>query len=126
MDSKLKNDHSYLFNRFCAAAEVNPTEKEWPLKLGISMAILNDAAVNARYGEGTASGDREGVTYQFRWEPLTNRIQALKSLQCWHYQCSEGDIPETSELYKVADKVIGYLAQNIVSDLPEYNRAQWA
>lgn len=126
VDGKLQKDHVYLFRKLLKAAEVDVTEKDWPARLGISMAILNDRAVNARYGEATADKDREGVTYRFRWEPTSSRIQVLKSLQCWSYQCAEGDIPETSELYKVAEEIVGYLACNIVYDLPEYDKAAWA
>jgi hypothetical protein len=126
VDASLQKDHSYLCRRLLDAAEVNPVEKDWAARLGISMAILNDRAVNARYGEGTSSKDREGITYRFKWEPTISKIQVLKSLQCWTYQCAEGDIPETSELYKVAEEVVGYLAASIVSSLPEYDKAQWA
>ena len=124
-NSHLQADHRYLFDKLLAAAETSGQDPDWHMKLGISMALLNDRAMDARYGEGTAEKDREGTAYQFHWETST-KIQALKSFQCWHYQCSEGDIFETSELYKVAEEVIGYMACNIVSNLPEYDHAQWA
>lgn len=125
VNSYLQNDHRWLFDRLLTAAETSATDPEWQVKLGVSMAMLNDIAQDARYGEGTAVKDREGHPYKFHWEQCS-KIQALKSLQCWHYQCSGGNVPETSELYKVADEVIGYLAASIVSRLPEYEKAQWA
>lgn len=126
VDRKLQSDNPYLFRELMKAAEIDPTDRQWAPKLGISMAILNDRSVNARYGEGTANGDREGITYKFKWEPSFNHFQALKSMHCWSYQCAEGDIPETSELYQVFERIASSLAYHIVSDLPEYDQAQWA
>jgi hypothetical protein len=124
INSSLQREHSWLFNEFLRAAEVDRNDEDWTTKLGISMAMLNDKAMDARYGEGTAVSDREGVSYEFHWE-MAAPIQVLKSLQCWHYQCSEGDIAQTSELYKVAEQLELYLATSIVSRLPQYDKAVW-
>jgi len=48
----------------------------------------------------------------------------IKSLQCWKYQCSEGDIPET-KLYQFFEEVEHHLALKIVINLPEYDKATW-
>src|SRR2546428_12610533 len=66
----------------------------WEEELAQAMFQLNCAAVDARYGEGTAKKD---VTIPFVYKPEYNvpLTYVFKALQCWIYQCSEGDIPET-------------------------------
>lgn len=87
--------------------------------LGNLMLSLNREALAVRYG------DNEPATcYEFRPVPVT-RLQAFKSLQCWHYQCCEGNIPEESQLYQVMAEVSGRMAEMIVSRLAEYDRAEW-
>ena len=54
-----------------------------------------------------------------------SRIQAAKSLDCLSYQCCEGEIPETSALYKTIDKVRNSICRSIVSNLKEYDTAKW-
>ena len=57
--------------------------------------------------------------------PLCSRVEALKALRCVIYQCSEGDIPDTSLLYKRMTDRANALCREIVSDLPEYEQAAW-
>src|SRR3954463_14422511 len=95
LNSHVQREFSWLFREILKAAHVEPSDDDWTTKLGISMAMLNDSAMDARYGKNTAVSDREGVSYTFHWEQASP-IQVLKSLQCWKYQCSEGSIPETS------------------------------
>ena len=51
-------------------------------------------------------------------------LQAFKSLQCYLYQCSEGDVPD-SEFFKEVDKFQGQLANKIITKLPEYEGMIW-
>jgi hypothetical protein len=52
-------------------------------------------------------------------------MQVLKSLQCWLYQCNEGDVP-TTELYGLFDTDVQmYLMDTIITKLPEYEEATW-
>jgi hypothetical protein len=92
-------------------------------ELGALMFALNIQGVNARYGDGEASNFRP-LDYQYEYE-LCTKMQALKSLQCWRYQCSEGDVPETV-LYKIMDDYSHRLAESIVDALPAYEKAEWA
>ncbi len=91
-------------------------------ELGAAMMALNVDAVNQRY---TDSDTLPGSTrdYEHRHEPV-NRHQALMSLHCWNYQCSEGDVPQ-HPLYKIMDDYANSLAYAIVSDMPEYEAAVW-
>ena len=101
---------------------LDPNDEKYHEKLGAAMFRLNIAAVNTLYGGGEAEKFRP-LDYQFHYE-ISDRIQALKALRCFLYQCSEGYIPE-SKFFKI---LVGYaagLAYRIVSDLPAYDRADW-
>lgn len=87
------------------------------------MLDLNQLALGYRYGD-------EELKLQYFYcdvSRLLSRIQLFKSLQCWMYQCTEGDIPEKSKLYKVfKHKIVSHLAVSIVQSMPEYDEAEWA
>ena len=92
--------------------------------LGKLMFSLNCDAVNQRYGDDQAQEFRP-LNYEYRMDIPCNRIQAFKSLQCWHYQCSEGDIDQ-NPLYQTMERVQGVIAEMIVTRLPAYDSLQWA
>ena len=50
--------------------------------------------------------------------------QDYKTIQCYLYQCYEGDVPETP-LFKVLKKLEKEVACYIVENQPEYEEAQW-
>jgi hypothetical protein len=91
-------------------------------RLGTAMFALNVRAVNARY-PGAAKQFR-AMDYSYNPTVCPQPIQAYKSLQCWLYQCAEGDVPQT-DLYKMFDEVQKQLAIEIVGNLPAYNAADW-
>lgn len=93
--------------------------------LGEAMFELNCAGVDARYGAGECKTFRDDMDYKFRTEIPPSAIQAYKSLGCWHYQCSEGDIPKSSLLYAAMERVSDILAHEIVRNLPAYEKARW-
>jgi hypothetical protein len=82
---------------------------------------MNVEAVNHRYahnGEQPVPAFREGPAGEVTdW-------QVLKSLDCYLYQCSEGDIPK-SEFYKAVTNFRNALRAALVSQLPEYEAAKW-
>lgn len=88
-------------------------------ELGQAMLDLNRRAVDYRYSESNEASVLVPATV-----PVT-RIQALKSLRCWLYQCSEGNIPEEEELFKIMESYSGALAYAIVRTLPEFEQAEW-
>lgn len=87
--------------------------------LAQAMMDLNYAGVNQRYAESNMS---RRVTFY----PVLSTLPAIyKALQCWLYQCMEGDVPEQS-LYKFFDDTAKfYLADQIISLVPEYDLAEW-
>ena len=97
---------------------------ENPTEIGKAMYSLNIDAVGARYG-GRKRGDLPGSQGEYYYE-LTpcNDIQAYKSLRCWIYQCSEGDVPERP-LYKAFEQIGTFIAEKIVNNLPQYDEADW-
>jgi hypothetical protein len=96
----------------------------WAERLGQAMFLLNSKAVEARYGNGEAARFRK-LDYRFEHTEAVSLMQVLKSLQCWLYQCNEGDIP-TNELYGLLDTDVQlYLMDTIITKLPEYEEAAW-
>lgn len=93
-------------------------------RMGRAMLLLNIEAVDSRYSETNDSTELLNA-YNWQIELNTNIMQALKSLQCWLYQCSEGKIPE-SGLYKLMDEVKVSWLEKIVSSLPAYNKIAWS
>lgn len=93
-------------------------------RLGQDLWDLNVQSVNTRYPEGDREPEQE---YKFIYlsAQCSNRVQALKSLQCLMYQCSEGNIPETSLLYRAIQKTELRLMHEIIDALPEYKAAKW-
>jgi hypothetical protein len=90
-------------------------------KLAQDMFALNVSAVRQRY-------EKVGSIPKFTYlqDSLYSLIQTLKSLNCWLYQCCEGDVPKSS-LYKLFDDVVAkYFLKRIVYELPEYDTAEWA
>jgi hypothetical protein len=96
-----------------------PGDPELSQTLALAMLELNCNATGQRYGtEETAEPFRVSCR-------RTSLIQSYKSLRCWLYQCSEGDVPESSGLYKLMESISGDRAEEIVSSLPEYDKAAW-
>lgn len=91
--------------------------------LGKLMFSLNCDAVNQRYGDDQAAEFRP-LDYKYTRDFYAARLHAFKALQCWSYQCSEGNIEETP-LFQVMDRVRGDMAEMIVSRLKEYDTINW-
>ena len=95
----------------------------WDAKLAQAMFQLNCDGVNARYGKGEAEKFRP-LNFTYKPEIPYSLVQVLKSLQCWKYQCSEGEVPET-KLYQFFEEVEHHVALKIVMNLPAYDKAKW-
>jgi hypothetical protein len=97
---------------------------DWEEKLGLAMFQLNIEAVDVRYGDGEAAKFRK-LDYRYQETVPVPLMQVLKSLQCWLYQCNEGDVPQTA-LYGLFDNDVQlYLMSEIIDALPEYQEAFW-
>lgn len=92
--------------------------------LGSEMRNLNIQAFCARYEGEILETLLANDNYQYGDKLRPSRIQAFKSLRCWLYQCSEGDVPET-DLFKAFDEVSKNMASHIVSRTPEFDAAVW-
>ena len=93
---------------------------DWQTALGQKMRDLNQLALGYRYGD-----PQQELLYQFS-SVSCPAVQAYKSLQCWLYQCCEGDIPKASKLYRFFDTVVaGHIADSIITKTPEYDQAEW-
>ena len=84
------------------------------------MAMLNRLGVNERYNESELEMP---VHFIDGMPPST--IQVYKSLGCFLYQCCEGDIPETNDLYKMFEEIKNEIAHSIIHTLKEYDDAKW-
>src|SRR5438045_7926709 len=94
--------------------EIDLESEGWDGKLARAMFQLNCDAVNIRYGEHEAEKFRP-LNFIYKPEYCRSQVQVLKSLQCWQYQCNEGDISERP-LYQFFEEVEKQLALKIVMD----------
>lgn len=135
--SWLKSEHhrgSYAYAADTAKRKLAAIE--WDISngevadLGQAMYNMNVSAVSQRYPDstednlpGTIEEDGRLVPYRYNWVD-TGPMGAFKSLHCWLYQCSEGNVTETA-LYKAFREISDSIAQAIATGLPEYETAQW-
>jgi hypothetical protein len=94
----------------------------WEKTLASKLLMLNREAVFQRYGK-LSDAEQQAVN-DFEYISR-NRFQILKSIQCFLYQCSEGDIPETSELYKMLRELEHKIMHEIIDGIKEYQDAKW-
>ena len=99
-------------------------KKEEFSRLAEDMFGLNVLAIEQRYGNGEAEKFR-ALDFKYVWNMNSTVISVLKGLRCWIYQCSEGDVPEKSKLYKLWDDLSGAISMRIISRTPEYENADW-
>jgi len=90
-------------------------------RLGKDMFELNCKALDARYNDKREMfGD-----YKYKFNGCNTKVSVMKAIDCWLYQCCEGDIPETSLLYNTMKHISRELAHDIVMDSAEYDQAKW-
>jgi hypothetical protein len=94
-------------------------------QLAEDMYKLNCNAIGQRYSEKAIKEfSPAGFTYRHTFQP--NIYQVIKSIRCFIYQCSEGDInEETQPLYKALHELSMSLCYHIVSRSPEYEACNW-
>jgi len=97
-------------------------------RLADAMLAMNLDAFRQRYGiRALLAQDLDSIDLDTRnWHPLEafNEVQFFKSLQCFLYQCAEGDVDE-KPLYKTLTAIKGLLAPFINEDSEEYDAAVW-
>jgi hypothetical protein len=110
-------DHTYLFRKLGYNIPYIVDDYE---RLANDLFQMNVNAVKQRY-----SGDTEEYTYQFRTSiNVRPAVEVYKAAQCLCYQCSEGNVPDTS-LYKALNQFCSDLAEVIIANMPEYQAAYW-
>ena len=96
-------------------------------KLAAALYEMNVSAVNQRYNENSPTDDitfsGNGKNYLLN-ATLQSLCQFAKSLRCFLYQCTEGDVPER-ESFKALDVFSNELFECIVHKLPAYDEAKW-
>jgi len=101
-------------------AEPTDAQREAGTKIGRRLFLLNRRALRARYG-CSSLGPPEFIFDQ--WADASP-VEQFKAMSCLLYQCSEGNVSDT-QLYGELNRAAGELAQRIVQDLPEYDKASW-
>jgi hypothetical protein len=96
--------------------------------LADAMLAMNLDAFRQRYGiHALLTEDLNSVDLDRKNRlPLDafSPMQLFKSLQCFLYQCSEGNVPEKS-LFKALEALSNLLAPAINQESPEYDAAIW-
>jgi hypothetical protein len=93
-----------------------------PQTLREALARMNRDAVEARYQEQAAEYfPAEDYTYT----PETcSPVQLAKSIACYLYQCSEGDVHK-SNLFGFVTELQADLAMDFVRKHPDWDAAEW-
>jgi len=119
--SLLLRSHEYAHaTELFAAAGIDTTQAHGKEALAKAMFALNQQALYQRYGDPAT----ERFVYQ-QVQVLPNLYQTLKSVECWLYQCTEGDVPQRKlyQFFKTFVRV--WLLEIIVHQSPAYEAAQW-
>jgi hypothetical protein len=84
---------------------------------------MNRYAILCRYGDKNIAVRLHKYTGD---EDVCSDVQMFKSLQCLHYQCSEGDT-ETKhrKAWNELERLTGKFAEAVASTHPDYNKAEW-
>lgn len=90
----------------------------FPEKLGNAMFALNCDAVDQRYGEGQAKEFRE-LNYAHGQKFLGSNYAVYDRLGEFLYQCSEGDVPESSKLFHALQSIYDNMAHTYFRGLRE-------
>ena len=121
---------SYLKEKVEKTLGITTDSDAWADTVGKAMFQLNIDGVNDRYGDGEAKKFRKLNYTYVPAQPTTiynvsTKIQVLKSLQCWLYQCTEGEVVKKPFYQFFQEVVEPHLMSSIINDLPEYQAAEW-
>jgi hypothetical protein len=107
--------------RVALLAVPTDAQKEAGSKIGRKLFLLNRRALRARYG---CSDHFRLSEFAFEKWADASPVEQFKAMLCLLYQCCEGQVAD-SRLYDELNHAAGELAQRIVQDLPEYDKASW-
>lgn len=92
-------------------------------EFGQRLYAMNVAAVAQRYGNADDMMPDGGYVYRPDLSDA-NVYQVLKSLDCYLYQCSEGDVPNRP-LFVALDTLRTDLCRILATHTPQYESAEW-
>jgi hypothetical protein len=87
--------------------------------IGKRLFGMNAAAIKARYGFLP-----QRPVFKFAGWAAATPVEQFKAIRCLLYQSCEGTVPN-GRLYGELNRVAGELAQRIVQDSPDYEKAPW-
>ena len=89
--------------------------------LGNALFAMNGRALEARYGHSDPT-----PAFRFDMSNLAtpNLPEHYKAMQCFLYQCGEGDVPE-SPLFQAVDDAADLLARRFIEQSADYEAAPW-
>jgi hypothetical protein len=87
--------------------------------IGKRLFGMNAAAIKARYGILP-----QRPAFKFASWAVATPVEQFKAIRCLLYQSCEGSVPK-GRLYGELNRVAAELAQRIVQDSPEYEKAPW-
>lgn len=91
-------------------------------RLAFDCFRLNMLGVDSCYADGESVKFR-GLNFKPH-RVVVSRVQAYKSLCCFIYQCSEGNVP-AMPLFRALKSIKAHIADAIVCQLPAYEKATW-
>ena len=91
-------------------------------RLAMELFRVNCESVEQRYGKGQAEKFRP-LDYRYETEISLPAIAFYKTLQCWLYQSCEGNVSNTSIVFKTMQEIATMIAHHIVIRLDEYDKA---
>jgi hypothetical protein len=106
--------------RVALLAAPTDAQKEAGTKIGRKLFLMNRRALSARYGRG----DFRLPEFVYETWADATPVEQFKAMRCLLYQCCEGKVAD-SRLYGELNRAAGELAQRIVQDMPEYEKASW-
>jgi hypothetical protein len=101
----------------------DPNIPGWAEILGHEMFQMNIRAVTTRYGNDEAAKFRKH-DYRFEQTEAVSLEQVSNSLECWLYQCCEGEVRESALYMLFATDIRLCLMDKINDRLPEYEEAE--
>jgi hypothetical protein len=97
----------------------NDTQCKAAEQIGKRLFGMNAAAIKARYGTLP-----QRPSFKFAGWADATPIEQFKAMRCLLYQACEGSVPN-GRLYSELNRIAGELAQRILQDSPEYEKAPW-
>jgi hypothetical protein len=89
---------------------------------GQALWNLNKSAVGSRNKLVGANHDSEAPAFKYQKQIPSDDVVVCVAIDELLYQCSEGDIPQSNDLYKTMNNIRTTLAMRIVHDIYETGR----